>query len=154
MAVLAGRSNDPARGGQPERPRQRGCRRSWVGVLHGPLDAIRKSHDTLQRIATERLPSYGNRSVASRACPGAVGSGQAGDLARRCCFANDLLSKRSIGLAGRLDEEQPCADRAAKRARHRGGDQPVQATTGLEQEGEPGEPTSTAVTASGENFSM
>ena len=104
MVVLAGRSNDPARGGQPERPRHRGCRRSWVGVLHGPLDAIRKSHDTLQRIATERLPSYGNRSVASRACPGAVGSGQASDLARRCCF---------------------------------------------EQEGEPGEPTSTAVTASG-----
>jgi len=41
-------------------------------------------------------------------------------------------------LAGHLDKEQPCADHTAEEARHGGGDQPVQAATGLQQEGEPG----------------
>src|SRR5438552_9546215 len=42
------------------------------------------------------------------------------------------------GLAGHLDQEQPCVDYAAKETRHGGRDQPVQATTGLRQEGDPG----------------
>src|ERR1039458_7280252 len=33
--------------------------------VHGPLDAIRKTHDGLQQVAIERLPYYGNRLVAS-----------------------------------------------------------------------------------------
>jgi hypothetical protein len=38
-------------------------------------------------------------------------------------------------LAGHLDEEQPGVDHAARQARHRGRDQPVQATTCLQDEG-------------------
>jgi hypothetical protein len=43
-------------------------------------------------------------------------------------------------LAGHPDKEQPYVDHAAEEARHGGGDQPVRATTGLQQEGEPGNP--------------
>src|SRR5690348_4752992 len=42
------------------------------------------------------------------------------------------------GLAGHLDKEQPRIDNAANEARHGGGNQPVQATTSLQQEGEAG----------------
>src|SRR6516162_1372955 len=35
--------------------------------LHGPLDAIRKSHVALRQVATDWLPYYGNRSIASNA---------------------------------------------------------------------------------------
>src|SRR5262249_40447763 len=46
---------------------ERGPHLLWrVSDLHGALDAIRKSHDALQQVATDRLPYYGNRSVASR----------------------------------------------------------------------------------------
>src|SRR6266496_3737612 len=38
-----------------------------VSELHGPLDAIGKPHDSLQQVATQRLPYYGNRWVASTA---------------------------------------------------------------------------------------
>lgn len=47
-------------------------------------------------------------------------------------------SKGSADLASHLDKEQPCVNHAAEETSHRGGDQPVQATTGLQQEGEPG----------------
>src|SRR5215813_8331785 len=66
-----------------------------------------------------------------RTCPAVTG------CALTAIF-NDLLSKRSTGLSGHLDEEQPRVDHAAGQARHRGRDQPVQATAGLHQEGEPG----------------
>ena len=52
----------------------RGQRRPHLGRrvsdLHGPLDAIRKTHDSLPRVATLRLPPYSNRLVASTVLPG------------------------------------------------------------------------------------
>src|SRR5262245_50518590 len=39
-------------------------------AVDGPLDPIRKTHDSLHRVATGRLPSYGNRMVASTVLPG------------------------------------------------------------------------------------
>ena len=56
-------------------------------------------------------------------------------------------------LAGHLDEEQPRVDHAAQETRHGRRDQPVQATTGVQEQGEPGTPTSKAVIMLGENFS-
>ena len=50
-------------------------------------------------------------------------------VARRRC---------EFGSAIQVDEEQPCVDCAAEKARDGGGDQPVQATSGRQQEGEPG----------------
>jgi hypothetical protein len=42
-----------------------------------------------------------------------------------------------MGLSGHPDEEQPRVDHTADQTRHGDGDQPVQATTGLHQEGDP-----------------
>jgi len=42
-------------------------------------------------------------------------------------------------LAGHPDKEQPRVDHAANKARRHGRDQPVQTTTSLQQEGEPGD---------------
>src|SRR6266480_235458 len=50
-----------------------------VSELNGPLDPVRKSHDRLPQVATDWLPSYGNRMVASR---GLLGRPPAGDGAR------------------------------------------------------------------------
>ena len=59
-----------------------------------------------------------------------------------------------MGLAGHLDEEQPRIDHTAQETGHGGGDQPVQATTGLQEKGDPGHANEQAVIMLGENFSM
>jgi hypothetical protein len=48
------------------------------------------------------------------------------------------MGARPVLLAGHLDKEQPRVDHSADEARHGGRDQPVQATTGLDQIGESG----------------
>src|SRR5690242_15085259 len=48
-----------------------------VSEFHGPLDAIGKSHVCLHQVATEQLPLYGNRLVAS--------NNGTGSMCRRYC---------------------------------------------------------------------
>lgn len=46
-------------------------------------------------------------------------------------------ARQNAELAGHPDEEEPRVDHAAKETHCSGGDQPVQATTGLQEEGKP-----------------
>src|SRR5215472_13101004 len=70
-----------------------------------PGVAVIRPHKSLQHVATERLPYYGNRSVASTACAEAVGLGEPPGKTELCDDAVVEAGHRPDAIAGQRDDQ-------------------------------------------------